>query len=106
MKHDIKIPISFFKISEASYLLKGGSLSYGKSVSRYGEILSDDALKFIQEIHEEFKYKRLELLDKRKKRQKAIINGKKLDFLHETKEIRDKELENKKYSSRSFKKTS
>ncbi len=91
MKHDIKIPISFFKISEASYLLKGGSLSYGKSVSRYGEILSDEALKFVQEIHEEFKYKRLELLDKRKKRQKAINNGEKLDFLKETSEIRDKE---------------
>ena len=90
MKHDIKIPISFFKVNEASYLLKGGSLSYGKSLSRYGEILSDDALKFIQEIHEEFKYKRLELLDKRKKRQKAIIDGEKLDFLKETKEIRDK----------------
>ena len=90
MKHDIKIPISFFKVNEASYLLKGGSLSYGKTVSRYGEILSDDALKFIQEIHEEFKYKRLELLDKRKKRQKAIIDGEKLDFLKETKEIRDK----------------
>ena len=91
MKHDIKIPISFFKVNEASYLLKGGSLSYGKTVSRYGEILSDDALKFIQEIHEEFKYKRLELLDKRKKRQKAIDGGEKLDFLKETREIRNRE---------------
>ena len=90
MKHDVKIPISFFKINEASYSLKGGSLSYGKTVSRYGEILSDEALQFVQEIHEEFKYKRLELLDRRKKRQKAIDGGKKLDFLKETKEIRDK----------------
>ena len=91
MKHDVKIPISFFKISEASYLLKGGSLSYGKTVSRYGEILSDEALQFVQEIHEEFKYKRLELLDKRKKRQKNLISGEKLDFLKETREIKDKE---------------
>ena len=90
MKHNVKIPISFFKINEASYALKGGSLSYGKTVSRYDEILSDEALQFVQEIHEEFKYKRLELLDRRKKRQKAIDSGKKLDFLKETKEIRDK----------------
>ena len=96
MKHNVKIPISFFKLNEASYALKGGSLSYGKTVSRYDEILSDEALQFVQEIHEEFKYKRLELLDKRKKRQKAINSGAKLDFLKETKKIRDKEWKIKK----------
>ena len=52
MKHDVKIPISFFKISDASYSLKKGSLSYDKTVSRYEEILSEEALQFVQEIHE------------------------------------------------------
>ena len=60
----------------------------GKILSRYNEIVSDEALKFIQEIHEKFNHKRLELLSERKKRQNDIDNGGKLDFLEETKIIR------------------
>ena len=63
----------------------------GKILSRprYSEIISNEALQFIQEIHEKFNSKRLELLNERKKRQKAIDNGEKLDFLIETKKIRE-----------------
>jgi len=61
----------------------------GKILSRYEEILSDQALRFVAEIHEKFNNKRLELVKKRKKRQKEIDDGGKLDFLDETKEIRD-----------------
>ena len=61
----------------------------GKILSRYDEIISSEALEFIQEIHEKFNKKRLELLNERKKRQKAIDNGDKLNFLDETKKIRD-----------------
>ena len=61
----------------------------GNILSRYNEIISNEALQFIKEIHEEFNNKRLELLSQRKKRQKAIDNGDKLDFLNETKKIRD-----------------
>ena len=61
----------------------------GKILSSYNEIISDDALKFIQEIHEQFNGTRLKLLNERKKIQKAIDNGHKLDFLNETKKIRD-----------------
>ena len=61
----------------------------GKILPRYDEILSKEALFFIQEIHEKFNSTRLELLEKRKKRQDAIDNGEKLDFLNETKKIRD-----------------
>ncbi len=61
----------------------------GKILSRYNEIISDEALEFIKEIHERFNNKRLELLDERKKRQKNIDGGGKLDFLDETKKIRD-----------------
>ena len=43
----------------------------GKILSRYKEILSDEALKFIKEIHEKFNNKRLELLDERQKKQKS-----------------------------------
>jgi len=61
----------------------------GNILSRHSEILSDKALEFIREIHDRFNDKRLELLDKRKKRQKDIDAGGKLDFLDETKKIRD-----------------
>ena len=61
----------------------------GKILPRYNEIISNDALEFIQEIHKKFNNKRLDLLNERKKRQKIIDNGGKLDFLDETKKIRE-----------------
>ena len=61
----------------------------GKILPRYDEILSEEALKFIEEIHEQFNKPRLELLNERKKRQEAIDSGGKLDFEKETKKIRD-----------------
>ena len=61
----------------------------GEILSRYSEILSDEALQFILDIHKHFDSKRLELLNERKKRQKLIDDGDKLDFLDETKKIRD-----------------
>ena len=56
----------------------------GKILSRYKEIISDEALEFIQQIHEKFDDTRIKLLNERKKRQKDIDNGGKLDFLSET----------------------
>ena len=41
----------------------------GNFLSRYGEIISNEALQFVQEIHERYNPKRLELLKERKKRQ-------------------------------------
>ena len=61
----------------------------GKILPRYDEIITDKSLKFIEEIHKEFNEKRLKLLDERKNRQKAIDAGSKLDFLNETKKIKD-----------------
>ena len=58
-------------------------------MSEYNQVLSDKALEFIQEIHENFNGRRLELLNERNNRQKAIDEGAKLDFLDETKKIRD-----------------
>ena len=58
-------------------------------MSRYSEIISEEAIEFVQEIHEQFNNKRLELLKIRKERQKDIEKGHKLDFLNETKKIRD-----------------
>ena len=61
----------------------------GNILSRYSEIISNEALEFIKEIHERFNSKRLDLLNERKKRQDDIDKGAKLDFLEETKKIRD-----------------
>ena len=61
----------------------------GKILPRYDEIITNKALEFLEEIHKEFNGRRLELLKKRKKRQKAIDNGDKLNFLSETKKIRN-----------------
>ena len=52
----------------------------GKILSRYDEIVSNKALQFVEQIHDKFNNKRLELLNQRKKRQMAIDNGHKLDF--------------------------
>ena len=52
----------------------------GHILSRYSEIISDESLHFIKEIHEKFNGKRLELLKERKKRQNSIDNGAKLNF--------------------------
>ena len=43
----------------------------GKILSSYNEIISDDALQFIQEIHEQFNGTRLKLLNERKKKTKS-----------------------------------
>ena len=38
----------------------------GDFLSKYNEIISNEALQFVQEIHEKFNSKRLELLKERK----------------------------------------
>ena len=50
---------------------------------RAADILSDDALDFLSELHARFNPRRLELLQARKER------GAPSDFLEETKEIRE-----------------
>ena len=42
---------------------------HGKILSRYNEIISDEALRFVQEIHKKFNINRLKLLNERIKRQ-------------------------------------
>ena len=45
----------------------------GKILARYGEILTDEALELIQEVHKKFNDGRLKLLNERGKRQKNIL---------------------------------
>jgi malate synthase len=53
------------------------------------EILTDEALAFLAELHGRFDARRLELLAARHERRAEIAAGGKLDFLPETREIRE-----------------
>ncbi|MFY3791234.1 malate synthase A [Ureibacillus sp. MALMAid1270] len=53
------------------------------------EILTPEALEFILLLHEKFNTRRIELLKRRQERQQRLDAGEKLDFLQETKEIRE-----------------
>jgi len=53
------------------------------------EILSDDALAFVAELQQRFGARREELLRARAERQKRIDAGESLDFLPETREVRE-----------------
>jgi len=55
----------------------------------YGEILSPEALAFVQKLLREFGPRREELLSKRVTRQREIDSGQELGFLPETAEIRN-----------------
>jgi malate synthase len=53
------------------------------------DVLSEDALEFVSELHRRFDERRRELLEKRAERQRELDAGGSLDFLSETREIRD-----------------
>ena len=59
------------------------------SDERANDILSADALEFIAELHGRFEPTRQELLAARRERAQELQNGGTLDFLEETKEIRE-----------------
>jgi malate synthase len=56
--------------------------------AQYEEILTPEALNFIEELERKFGERRMELLQYRQKRQVEINNGKLPDFLPETRNIR------------------
>ncbi|MEH7353843.1 malate synthase A [Neobacillus drentensis] len=61
----------------------------GALKAQYEEILTPEALNFIEELEKNFGERRVELLQFRQKRQVEIDNGKMPDFLPETKHIRN-----------------
>ncbi|MHA6251848.1 malate synthase A [Oceanobacillus sp. CAU 1775] len=56
---------------------------------KYAEILTPEALGFLEKLHLNFNDQRKALLEKRKELQEEINNGKELQFLEETKHIRE-----------------
>ncbi|MEK4406420.1 malate synthase A [Sporosarcina sp. FSL K6-6792] len=61
----------------------------GELTAESEEILSPEALAFLQSLHDNFDERRRELLANRQQRQSSIDSGIKLDFLAETQYIRD-----------------
>ncbi len=61
----------------------------GARKAQYDEILTPEALSFIEELERNFGDRRIELLQYREKRQDEMNNGKLPDFLPETKHIRN-----------------
>lgn len=61
----------------------------GELTAESEEILSPEALAFLQSLHDNFDERRRELLANRQQRQSSIDSGIKLDFLAETQHIRD-----------------
>lgn len=53
------------------------------------QVLTPEALQFLEGLHRTFNARRKELLEAREVRQKELDSGSKLDFLPETKEIRE-----------------
>jgi malate synthase len=63
----------------------------GSQAERFDEILTADALGFVARLHREFDRTRRDLLAARMERQKELDAGGTLDFLPETKDVRDGE---------------
>lgn len=55
------------------------------------EILTGDALAFVEELHRRFEPRRRDLLAARRARRELVARGEPLDFLPETREIRERE---------------
>ncbi len=61
----------------------------GAIATGYDEILTPDALSFVAKLHRAFQSRRRECLQHRQDRQEAFDRGESLDFLTETKHIRE-----------------
>ena len=65
----------------------------GKLEPQFGEILTADALAFVAKLERAFGRRRLECLDRRVERQTRLDRGENLDFLPETRNIREADWE-------------
>src|SRR5690606_32430954 len=61
----------------------------GPQGERFDEILTPEALRFLARLHESFVGRRHEALTARMERRRGIENGRDLDFLPETRAIRE-----------------
>jgi malate synthase len=62
-----------------------------RAEGRSGDVLTEDALSFVSDLHREFNPVREELLRRRAERQERLDAGEMPDFLPETKDVREEE---------------
>ena len=74
---------------ESKAKLPSGVQLLGEVSSEFAEILTPEALAFVAKLQRSFGSRRLECLERRKERQAALDRGEALDFLPETKQIRE-----------------
>jgi malate synthase len=55
----------------------------------FGEVLTEDSVRFVAELHRRFDGRRRELLERRRERHRELDQGGTLDFIPETREIRE-----------------
>lgn len=67
----------------------GGVAISGPMNQRFDQILTDDALALIADLHRRYEPRRRELLAERGRRQERISAGADLDFLPETRSVRE-----------------
>ncbi|MBL4605684.1 MAG: malate synthase A, partial [Flavobacteriaceae bacterium] len=73
-------------------LLKSSKISFSKNVNNhYPEILTDEALRFLTKLHENFNAERLQLLSRRLDQQNLFDDGTFPKFPSETEDIRERE---------------
>ncbi len=63
----------------------------GPMRDRYDEVLTSEALRFLADLHRRFDARRRELLALREQRYAELAAGGTLDFLGETKDVREDE---------------
>src|SRR3954463_9998895 len=61
----------------------------GEMKAGYDEILNSEALEFLADLHRTFDSRRRDLLDARRQRYEELAGGGTLDFLEETKDVRE-----------------
>jgi len=61
----------------------------GEAGERFDEILTPEALELLAKLHREFDWRRRELLGRRQERQSELDAGGTLDFIEETRELRE-----------------
>jgi malate synthase len=67
----------------------GGVDIAGPAGERFGEVLTPEALDFVAKLQREFGRRRWELLERRRERQLELDSGGTLDFLDETRDVRE-----------------
>ncbi|MDR2253570.1 MAG: malate synthase A [Bifidobacteriaceae bacterium] len=75
--------------TETNRVARGHIAIKGALGERYDQILTPDAMEFLTVLHENFAYRRLELLERRQAFQDAIDGGAMPRFLPETRAIRE-----------------